>query len=345
MSAFTEPGNATEINIPPIKGLYATSANMTVQDSKIVLDIDKNAYLILKVPHLADLNIKYTTDSTFLLHYSTVIEPVYKLEPHMLFSKKIRKENKGVHINLRDTINWDYNSFPYFVIEGTGRLVLEQVSAAVVPGQAVIEKEKNRAFFWRPEQVRSMSMNFLTPVYWRYTSGYLWPDVLAIMFLVIAIPVTLISFLKRKDFKKAFTLLSIISVLIFNDHFLIRFMPIVNTGFYLPNQEKIKKYYFREEFGNIVAEARDAITASDKVVFMGPERDWFSKETLCFNIAPIPCVYYKPDSEKLAGLMDAYWINSSDVNVVVSYNSQYPLPSGFKKIFSQNKNTFIAKKE
>jgi len=343
--AFAEFGNSAEFKIPPIKGLYITQAGLSIKDEKVVLDIDKNAYLILKVPHLSQLTIKYSTDSTFLLHYTTIIEPVYVIQPHMLFSMKIRKGDGELHINFKDTINWEYDSYPYLIIKGTGKLVFEQVIGSVVSDRSLIKKEKDRAFFWRPEQVRTMSMNSLTPVYWRYTSGYLWPDVLAILFCVIAIPVTLILYLNGRNFKKAFTILSIITLIIYNAHFLIKFIPIVNVGFYLPNQEKIKKYYFREDFGNIVAKARETVQSSDKVAFMGAERDWFSKEALCFNIAPTPCVYYKPDSEKLTGLMDVYGIMSSDINVVVSYNSDYALPPGFKKIITFNKNSFIAGKK
>lgn len=342
--AFAAPADPSEFNIPPVKGLYVTSAGLSINDEKVVLDIDKNAYLLLKIPHLSQLNIKYSTDSTFLLRYTTIVEPVYVIKPHMLFSMKIGKGDGELHINLKDTINWEYDSYPYLIIEGTGKLVLERVNGLVVSDRTSIKKEKDRAFFWRPEQVRPMTMNSLTPVYWSYTSGYLWPDVLAIFFCVVAIPVTLILYLKGRDFKKAFITLSIITVIVFNVHFLIRFLPIVNVGFYLPNPEKIRKYYFREDFGNLAAKARETVNASDKVAFIGAERDWFSKEALCFNIAPTPCVYYKPGSQKLTGLMDVYGIEKSDINVVVSYNPDYPLPPGFEKIVTFNKNSFIAGK-
>lgn len=343
--AFALSGYSAEIKIPPVKGLYITPADLSLRDEKVVLEIDKNAYLLLKVPHLSQLNIKYTSDSSFLIHYTTVIEPVYVIKPHMLFSMKIREGDDEIHINLKDTINWDYDSYPYLIIEGTGKLILETVSGSVVSDKSSIKKEKDRAFFWRHEQIRSMSMNFLTPVYWSYTSGYLWPDVLALLFFVIAIPVTSISYFNGKDFRKSFTTISIITVIIFNAHFIIRFIPVVNFGFYLPNKEKIRKYYFRDDFGNLVADAMEMVNTSDKAAFMGPQRDWFAKETLCFNIAPTPCVYYEPDSKKLKGLMDVYGIESSDINVVVSYNSDYLLPPGFKKILIQNKNSFIARKK
>ena len=343
--AFAVPGNSAEFKIPPIKGLYISPAGLSIKDEKVVLNIDKNAYLLLKVPHLSQLNIKYSTDSTFLIRYTTIIEPVYVIKPHMLFSMKVRKGDGELHINLKDTINWEYDSYPFLIIEGTGKLVFEQVSGFVTSDRLSIKKEKDRAFFWRPEQVRPMTMNSLSPVYWSYTRGYLWPDVLAIFFCVIAIPVTFILYLNGRDFRKAFTIISIITVIIFNVHFLIRFLPIVNVGFYLPNQEKIRQYYFREDFGNLVAKARETVHSSDKVAFMGAERDWFSKEALCFNLAPTPCVYYKPEIQKLTGLMDVYGIRSSDINIVVSYNSDYPLPPGFKKIITFNKNSFIAGKK
>lgn len=344
LSVFAGNSNSDEIKIPPVKGLYITEGDLSIKDNKIVLKVDKNAYLIIKVPHLWQLKIKYSTNSAFLFHYTTVTEPIYTIKPHMLFSQKIRKGDGEILINLKDTINWEYDSYPYIIIEGTGTLVFDEVHAFVVSNKSSIEKEKNRAFFWRPEQVRSMSMNFLTPVYWKYTSSTFWPDVLAVLFLIVAVPVALVSFIKGKGIRKTFITLSIVTVIIFNMHFLVRFIPIVNVGFYLPNQEKIRKYYYREDFGNLIAKTRETVVASDKVAFMGSETDWFSKEALCFNIAPTPCVYYQPGNKKLAGLMDAYWVKSSDINVIVSYNSQYELPAEFEKTIIQNKNSFIAKK-
>lgn len=340
-----ERANSAEIKIPALKGLFITEADLSIDGNKVILEVDKSAYLIVKVPHLSRLKIKYSTDSSFLLHYTTVIEPVYVIKPHLLFSKKINKQEGELILNLKDTINWDYNSYPYLIVEGTGKLVLEKISATVISDQSSVEKEKNRAFFWRSEQVRYTSMNFLTPAYWNYTTESFWPDVLAIGFFIITMPVIGVLILKGKDFKKTFVTFSIITVIIFNAHFLVRFLPIINVGFYLPSSEKIKKYYFREDFGNLIAKARETVTASDKVAFMGFGPDWFSKEALCFNIAPIPCVYYKPGSEKLAGLMDAYWLDSSDINVIVSYNSDFPLPYGFQKVKTQNKNSFIARKK
>lgn len=337
--------SAATVDIPPLLSLFETKTDKTIKNGGVVFDIDKHAVILLKLPRIAQVAFDYEADGYFDLYYSTGSEGLYRVAGHLLMSRSLTKGKGHLDLNLRYTINWSPESYPLLIVDGTGQLLIKNIKATAMADPSQYRKEKKRAFFWRPEVVRVMSVNFLTPAYWDFEKNIHWPAVLGGLFLIAVFGILVLKYFFKISIDKYLPVLSIIFIFVYSTHFVIKFRPLVNATPFLSTNEKIRKYSLNREFGQLIATAREMVKRDDRVVFMGDERDWLSRESTCFNLAPIKCVYYNSESDEYAGIADATKMNASEINFMVSYNSSHELPPGFVKKYELNKNAFIAVRE
>ena len=334
-----------QVDIPPLPAMFESDAIKSQKDDAILFEIDKRAAIILKIRQISGLTLDYEADGYFRITYTTIPEGEYLIVPHMLMVKTIFKGEGKLEIDLRHTINWSPDSFPLLLIEGTGKISFKNIRAKTVADQSRYLTEKNSAFFWRPEEARVTTINFLTPVYWNFSKGTYWPEILGYTFLITVFIFTIAAYFRKTDLSGIVPAISILAIMIYGSHFAIRFIPMVNNGIFLSNSEKIKRFYFRPEFGQLAAAAREIIGPDKNVVFMGEDKDWMAPEALCFNIAPTKCAFYKQGADVYYNVYKLIPMNPKEADVVVSYNSKYEIPPGFTKKFVLNKNTFIAVKK
>lgn len=337
--------SAAAVDIPPLLTLFETKANKTIIKGGVAFDIDKRAVILLKLPHIAQVMFDYDADGYFRLNYTTVKEGGYRVAHYLLMARSLMKGKGHLDLNLRYTTNWSPESYPLLIVEGTGRFVIKNIKVTVMADPSEYRKEKNRAFFWRPEVVRVTTVNFLTPVYWDFSRNIHWPAALGGLFLITVSGILVLKYFHKLPVEKYLPAVSIIFILIYSIHFVIKFTPIINAAPFLSSNEKLRKYSFRPEFGQLLAAAREMVKPDDRVVFAGEENDWLSPEAACFNLAPAKCVFYSPDSNEYTGVYDVWKLDASEINVVVSYNSDNELPPGFVKKYELNKNAYIAVRE
>lgn len=333
---------AAVIDVSPLPSLFKTGAPKNLVEGGVAFDIDKRAVILLKLPHVAKLDFSYKAEGYFRLYYATAVEGNFRLSNEFLMSRPLLKNKGRLKLDLRHTLNWSADSFPLLIVEGTGRFSISNLKAFTVSNPGAYRKEKNRAFFWRPEVVRETTINFLTPVYWDFENKMHWPVVLGALFFLAALGIAVVRYFWGQKYDYLLRTVSILFILIYSVHFLIRFLPIVNFDPFISNNEKVKKNYSSPEFGQLAAAAREIIKPDDRVVFLGEEKDWFSPKALCFNIAPTKCVLYEQDSRQYASVRDVIKLEPSDVNIAVHYNSAHDLLPGFEKLYELNKNVFIA---
>lgn len=336
---------AATVDIPPLLTLFETTADKTLKGGGVEFDIDKRAVILLKLPHIAQVAFDYEADGYFRLNYATVREGGYRVAHYFLMARPVMKGGGRIDLDLRHTINWSPESYPLLIVEGTGRLLIKNIKATTISDPLTYGKEKKRAFFWRPEVIRVTTINFLTPVFWDFENQLYWPAVLGGVFILTFMGFATVGFFIKQNFLRFLPVISIIFILVYSIHFVVRFLPIVHYGPFLSNNDKIRKNYFRPEFGQLVATAREVVKPSDRVLFMGETGDWLSPEALCFNVAPAKCVFRKLDGREYLDVVKVTRLKASEINVVVSYNSELDLPPGFEKIYEVNKNSFIAVKK
>jgi hypothetical protein len=135
------------------------------------------------------------------------------------------------------------------------------------------------------------------------------------------------------------------AIMIFHLNFLVRFLPLVHSQFWTSAENKIQENYVNPEFGQLAALAREKIPARAKVAIFGDPNDWFSPQTFCFNLLPRSCVFAKASTNEWKGIGEIDALKSEEIEAIIFYNSDLPLPDNFKKTFEVSKNAFVAEKK
>jgi len=356
---FTAPSLSATIDIPSIPSLYVTNSSKSLSNGGVLFDIDKRTTILIKLPGVAKVGFDYVSDGYFRLSHSATAQSAYKIDPYFLMGRSVLKGKGRLKLDMRNALQWSPDNLPLLILEGTGKFTIKNLKAQTVSKTTAYKSEKNSAFFWRPETLRSSLMNSITPIYWDFSKKILWPKMLGGLFFVLLLSMAVLAVLFRKNLYRFLPEISLVFMLAFGLHFIIRFMPMVHWQFYLTNSEKTGKYYPIPEFGQLAAASLKIIKPEDNVVVFTEEGDWFSPKAACFNIAPVNCIYYAPGNGKYYRLIDKHErpksINLSVVDApiknlskhdaVISYNASYfKLPDEYKKVYELNKNVFIAVK-
>lgn len=353
------PAIASVIDVPVEPALFVSTADKTIKDGVITFDVDRYATILIALPGLAEVEFDYEADGYFRMEYVTVARHKYNIYPAYAIGRTLEKGAGHLRLNLRHTVLWSPDTFPLLILHGTGRFTMKSIKAMTVSSPAAYRSEKNSAFFWRPETFRSSLMNFITPVYWDFSRRISWPMVLGSAALLSLLVISSWAFFTGVKQTKLIREISLIFMLVFSVHFIIKFIPMIHWQFFLSSNDKIRNYYPVPEFGRLAAASREIVKKTDRVVVFTGYGDWFSPKALCLNIAPVSCAYFVPGVNSYVSKplryrheykkpADKTVINYSDIkkfDVVILYNAPYvELPADFKKIYELNKNVLIAGK-
>ncbi len=339
--------SALTTEIMPSETLFFTNTPKSITESGATFYVDKRADIVFYLSEISTLTFDYESKGNFLLTYSSIddIKPQYLMNP---FTQKVKvlKGSGRLTLDLRKTIDWSEVSSPIITLEGTGAFKISNISAKKVESYSEYISEKDRSFFWIPEFPRLTTIIFLTPTYWSISKNLYFNEVLGKLFIVLILFLLAAKFIsKRGDLGRYAIFLSLFFVFIHVAHFTVRFLPYVNLRLYLSNEEKIEKNYYNPELGIVASTLREQIEQEGKVAIATDVGDPYAREMLCFYAAPAKCAIYIPHVSELEGIPPGRKrLNIAEIDTMVFYNSPYQLPVGFKKIYSLNKNVYIAAK-
>ncbi len=337
------PVSAGKIDLGSVASIWKSDTRKKINGEVITFEVDKRANVMVDLPRISEVSFDYETDGHFMLLYFAV-EKQKDPDPLYMQYKRIRKGKGRVDLDFRRTIDWSPESRPHLVLKGTGNFSITNATINTVSSIEEFIKEKNSALFWVPERVMNTSVNYTTPVYWDYFRNIAFADILGLIFLLLLVASFFARLFYRPfDIKKAAITLSLVLTFVYSLHFTVRFLPMINAGPLASANERIKENYFYPEFGIITAKAREMVKGSDIVAVFAGKGNWILKNTVCFNLEPVKCVFYEEGSVELAGLR-AGRIGFSEVNILVAYNPDNAIPAGYEKIYELNKNVYIARK-
>lgn len=342
---FALPAYAGTVDVPLIHSLFKADCPVTVESDRISFEIDKRAKVLLKLPGVAEVHIDYEADGYFRLEYITATPSEYKIDPKFLIGYPLSKGKGSLKINFRHTLNWSPETYPLLMLEGTGTFTIRKLKAVTVSGLSDYRSEKNSAFFWRPENMRSNLMNFITPVYWNFSEKVLWTHILGAAFALSVLALFVFCYIYAKNPMKYLPWISAFFVLTFSLHYMVGFVQMVNGSFYLSSSEKIRKYFPVPELGQLVIAAKEKTRPGDKVGVISEKGAWFAGKAVCFYLTPIDCGAYDSSRNRYFGAVWFPRFRPSEINVIVSYNSDKSLSPDYATVYRLNKNVFIARRK
>jgi hypothetical protein len=237
---------------------------------------------------------------------------------------------------------------PFLFVEGTGTFVLTGLRARPAPDDpAAVERSRNEALRWAPLRIGHATINFLDASHWIASSDLLVTDLLGGIFLAAAIGGTLAyRAWKRRWRPGPFVAGAAVAVaLAGNAIFAVRAAPAVALAPSLDPALRLAAWRdFAAELGPLAALARGQVGPGESVGVLAKRSDWFGWETLCFHLAPRRCVQVLPERPEHAGLQGVDRLRWEQIDVLLVFHPEAPLPPGWVPVAVLNRNSFVARR-
>ncbi|MGD0093115.1 MAG: hypothetical protein ABSE73_24650, partial [Planctomycetota bacterium] len=316
------------------------------QDGGLVFKTEDFAACVLPLPDAQTVEFDCETDGYFRLAWAARPEkdpnwqPLAHLLPSMLLSKGVTH----CVLDLRVCPGWSSATLPQLEFRGCGTVKLRDLAVTRIPAGTDIAAARQWAQFWRPEEIRHTTINFLTPVYWDPVTGTSWTRVWGCAFCVFFVLYILASIFRRSlRRRELLALVCLAWVMGYEAQFLVRFCPMLNKAVFLSTEEKLRRYPLAPGLGELIVEARKTIPVTATVLISVQANEWFAPQALAFNLAPRRCGYTPLENDRYAGMNRVTEIARSEAEYFVSYLGTTAVPAGFEKIYAQGASVFIAR--
>ena len=130
-----------------------------------------------------------------------------------------------------------------------------------------------------------------------------------------------------------------------NAVFLVRAWPALALRPRTDAGERLREnLHFAPALGALTALARESIGPGERVGVQAKPNDWFAWETVCFHLAPRPCVRVVPTAIAHEGLPGVERLVTDQLDVVVYLDAGAPLLPGFSSVASVGPGAFVARR-
>ena len=252
-----------------------------------------------------------------------------------------------VPLDFRISSGWVPNAEPVLGLHGSGKLVIRAIRARKTPADlARAFAEFDRANFWAPEGIGHTTINLLTPAYWSESRGSWLSDVVAGVAAGAFAVALAVPFLRRRRRRPALAMAvaALVATGLWNAHLLVRLLPAFHLQPTLDPEERIRDHnWIAPQVGALAALARRTIRPEERVGVIARDQDWFGPETLCFSLAPRPCVFMKRDAPVHHGLQGVGTLRSDEIDAIVVMQGEW-MPTGFERVAGLGRPYFIARR-
>ncbi len=237
-----------------------------------------------------------------------------------------------LRLDLVETADWDPGSVPVLLLDGSGHVAIRSVRilSPVSPSEAT--RLKDEAKLWGPESFAHTTVNTLSAPFWSFSRGTYLATILAGLLVTVAAAVLVAIRLRRRRWAPATALAAaaLATAGVWNLMFLERYVPAMSLAPSLGTDARLRAgFRFAPELGEVAAAARASLRPEDRVGVIAPPKDWFLAQTLCYTLAPRPCVRIRPGEDVYAGISEIEHLRSGQLDVVVSFRGADELPPEF----------------
>ena len=233
-------------------------------------------------------------------------------------------------------------------MQGTGNVRITRVRWRSLVGSAVEAAKIHEASLrFAPDAVGQTTINGLLRPAWSQAGLTFVPEVLGFAGVLLIAIGWAAARIRRKGWSaSSAAAVAIVAVAMTYDLYaLMRLVPAMHLRVELDPERRIRdNYYFSPEIGALASLARAQLGRSDKVGVQGDVMDWFGPQTLCFNLAPRPCVVLEANRLAGVGISSVRRLGVEALDAVLMYNAPDKLVNGFTPSAQVNRNVYLARR-
>lgn len=262
----------------------------------------------------------------------------------------VPRERATVTLDLRITDGWNAQARPVFALTGAGAVTIHGLRVIPIPRtQAELVADYDRAQLWAPEAPGHTTINFLTPSFWK-ASRHVWlSDVVALVAAAVFAAALGIGWLRGRRLlvPRALAVGCLAAAALWDAHALLRLLPAFHLRPTFDVEARIRDNYdVAPDVGALAALARERIGPRERVGVLSAKANWFAPQTICFNLAPRPCVILSAGvaEREHAGISGVGRLRDDQLDVVIAYRPGAPLPEGFTSVAGLGSSAVIARR-
>jgi hypothetical protein len=315
----------------------------------IAISVQGERVFVVPLQGVVLAEVEYRASGDLLLTWTTttageVPRPLESPWHH----ERLERGPGRLSLDFRTTPGWRPNRVPYFLLQGTGEMVITRFRVRTLTSDAAAERESlDDAIRWSPIRLEHTTINYLPPTVWWASRGTLLHEILGAAFLAAAILGTVAWRVIRKRWEPgpAIAVSAVAAALAGDVVFAIRARQSVTLEPHVEAAGRLSgNFPLAPELGKLAALARANVRPGDRIGVQAREVDWFAWETLCFHVAPHPCVQVIPGRAAWSGLSGVDRLTPDEVDVVVYLHAGTPLLPGFSPVAALGPEALVARR-
>jgi hypothetical protein len=340
---------AREVSLREIAAQIGSTKPLRLTPEGIGVDVDGRVGIFLPLTGAEALQIDFRSAGFVMLTWSSGSGNTTPAPHAQPWHRQVLAPGPGrVTLELRTTPLWSVDRVPFLFLEGTGTVIVTGLRArSAAQGTAERTRSFDEAQRWAPIRVGHTTINFIDVPFWIASRNVLLLDVLGVAFALLAVVGALGWWVTKRRWRPgpAIALAAIAAVAAGNVVFAVRAAPGLTLVPSLDPDARLRKWTdFDPELGPLAAMARGAIGPEERVGVFARKSDWFGWETLCFHLAPRPCVQVVSGSPEYSGLQGVDRLRPDQIDALVFFHAEAPLPPGFVPSVVLDKNAFVARR-
>jgi hypothetical protein len=348
LAAAPLPG-AREIPLRVLAPQIGATSPIRIEADGLRLDVDGRTGVFLPLAGAEVIEIDYRAAGPLLLTWLSATGTTTPMPRTPPWHHEALRQGPGrLALDMRATPAWSPDRVPFLLLEGSGSLVVTGMRVRPVPaGPAERRRSVDSAQLWGPLRIGHTTINWIDPPMWSLTDGVTLGERLGAAFVAAALAGALLVLALRRRWRPAapIAVVAVACALAADAVFAVRAWPALNLAPPSDAGARLRRNLsFSPETGALAALARETLGPSERVgVQVAPEA-WFAWETVCFHLAPRPCVRVDPAATVHEGLSGVHRLTAADLDAVVYSHAPTPLLPGFAPVARVGANAFVARR-
>lgn len=342
-------GAFVSVPLQALEGKLETTAPHVFGPNGLALTVDGNASLFLPLVAAAiELDVEASGPVQLTWAARSPGRPFRPFGPpwrHLT----VPRARSTVRLDLRITEGWTTSARPGFGLTGAGVVSIHGIRVLPVPSDpAQVVADFDRAQRWAPESPGHTTINFLTRSFWSASRQVWLSDVVALAAAAVFALAVAVSWHRRRrpGLARALAAACLAAAGLWNAHLLVRLLPAFHLRPTLDTEARIRENYdVAPDVGALAALARATLRPGERVGVLAGPNNWFAPQTICFNLAPRPCVLMAAGSAEREhrGISGVGRLRDDELDALVVYRAG-PIPDGFVPVASLGSSAMVLRR-